>query len=173
MNNQRSKEQELLFTLGSLPRNMVSHHGTENLTEFVLHGICQEGFGISKAAYFINNPDFDFLKGVAGYNDEESYKAKDTCWNEKDAFTSCMLSSNFNQQVRQMHDKSFSRGHQSEIEAVKKLAHVLGFKAPGHHAWDVKYDNHGLFIFEVPENPVHTQDHLYNFLHLLGFCPVF
>ena len=173
MNNQRSKEQELLFTLGSLPRNMVSHHGTENLTEFVLHGICQEGFGISKAAYFINNPDFDFLKGVAGYNDEESYKAKDTCWNEKDEFTSCMLSSNFNQQVRQMHDKSFSRGHQSEIEAVKKLAHVLGFKAPGHHAWDVKYDNHGLFIFEVPENPVHTQDHLYNFLHLLGFCPVF
>ena len=45
VNNQRSKEQELLLTLGSLPRNMVSHHGTENLTEFVLHGICQDGFG--------------------------------------------------------------------------------------------------------------------------------
>lgn len=173
MKNQKSKEQELLCTLGSLPRNMMKHHGTTNLMEFVLHGICQEGFGITKAAYFVNNPDFDFLKGMAGYYHPESYSAKNTMWDEKESFTSCMLTSDFNQKVRQLHGKSFEKGNQSEIETIKKLSSILEFTTPCYHTWDVKYDNHGLFMFEVPENRAHVDDHLYDFLHLLGFCPVF
>ena len=57
-------------------------------------------------------------------------------------------------------------------EVVEKIAHQLGFKDPMYHAWDLKYDNHGLFVFDHPGSS-HVDNHLYDFLHMFSFCPVY
>ena len=58
----------ILNTLSKLPRKMLSLKGQENVTEFVLHELCHKNcFNLDKAAYFVDNPDFDCLKGMAGF----------------------------------------------------------------------------------------------------------
>jgi len=173
MNNQNQKELELLLKLGALPKHMTKHHGMDNLVEFVLHGMCKDAFGITKAAYFMNNSDFDILRGVAGYHDVQSYCPINNHWDEKYEFTLCMKEAEFNQLVRAFAHKSFKKGHQSsEKEMVERIAHQLGFKDPMYHAWDLKYDNHGLFVFDHPGSS-HVDNHLYDFLHMFSFCPVY
>lgn len=174
MNKGVNVEKNLLFVLGKLPRHMTGNHSLDNLTEFVLHGICNECFSIPKAAYFINNPDFNCLKGIVGYHQKEAYCAKQNAWNEQKDFTSCMRKSTFNNQVREYLDTSFVQGSEQERVRVQELSTELGFENPLYHTWHVKHGNHGVLLFESPEeNRQHADDHLYDFLHLLGFCPVF
>lgn len=71
------RHKQVLVCLSCLPHKMLSVHGLSNATEFVLHELCQSScFNLKKAAYFVDNPDFDRLQGVAGFNKEEEYTHK-------------------------------------------------------------------------------------------------
>ncbi len=169
----KATEGKLLQHLGNLRKMIVHNHELENLSEFVLYDLCNGPCcKVNKAAYFINNPDFNLLKGVAGYHKKDTYLADS--WNQQKKFITSMKNSAFNQKVRNRLQESFVRGEISEQYLVRKLADFLEIEKPGYYVWDLKHANQGLLIYEsLQEEPAHVQNHLHDSLYYLSFCPVF
>lgn len=170
----QAQEGKLLQHLGNLRKMIVHNHELENLSDFVLHDICTGPvFNINKAAYFINNPDFNMLRGVTGYHKQEQQSSLHDRWNNQKQFITSMKSSIFNQKVRNKLQESFEKGQISEQYMVRKLADYLEIENPAYHIWDLKHANHGLLIYE-PSLPLnHKQDYLLDSLYYLSFCPVY
>lgn len=168
-----NKDKELLFKYGKFSKNMTQHHHLENLSEFVLHDLCYtDFFALPKAAFFVNNPDFACLKGVAGYHHPEAFPGAH--WvNHKD-FTAHMQNSDFNKKVRLMQDSSLVLGNNREKDKVFAIADQLEIIDPMFHIWNMRHNNQGLFIFEKSVEAFELQqNHLLDFLYMLSFCPVF
>lgn len=166
-------EGKLLQHLGNLRKMIVHNHELENLSEFVLHELCAGPcLNINKAAYFVNNPDFKILRGVTGYSKQESqvYDA----WNNQKQFAETMQNSTFNQKVRSCSQGNFDKGDRSEKYIMDKLADQLEIENPEYHVWNLKHANHGLLIYDPSKDDInHLQEHLFDSLHYLGFCPVY
>ena len=165
----------LLHHLGHVSRRMVQNHHMDNLAEFILYDVCSDqGFNIRKAAYLVNNPDFSCLKGVAGHYNSEIFDQGSTWENPKD-FTSHMQQASFNNHVRSYFDASLSMNDRLSLASgdMQQLVDYLEIDDPAYHMWNTKHNNHGVFIFEKPENHAVLQDHLLTFLHMLSFSPVF
>jgi hypothetical protein len=172
--NHTKNDKKLLEKLGNFSKNMTHHHHLENLSEFVLHDMCStELFSLPKAAYLVNNPDFTCLKGVSGYHMPESF-LKGESWQNQKEFTAHMNKADFNQKVRMIQDRSLLMdGKGSERSKIYSLADQLQINDPLYHIWPMKYENHGVLIFERPEDIDLSQQHLLDFLYMLSFCPVF
>ncbi len=167
------KQRKLLNCLSTLPRKILLLYGQENVTEFVLHELCQEYcFDLKKAAYFIDNPDFNCLKGVAGFCREEAYIDGDI-WQNPKAFSVHMKLAPFNKKVRLVAQESFKKKGESEEMVVTTIAYNLGIKEPQLHVWDIKNDNHGYFIYEKAINDGGADEHLVDGLCLLNFCSLY
>lgn len=175
MNDKKKKrEHEVLLCMTSLPQHMIRHHGIDNMPEFLLHNIAQQGcFNFTKAAYFVDNVDFNHLKGVAGVARHERYG--ENHWETPEQFSDYMRQSNFNQKVRTIMRESADIKNKRPDRTVKELADLLELQDPGYVMWHIKYDNAGLLVFETeePSERESFKDHLYNALHLFGFCPIF
>lgn len=165
--------QQMLKCFTHLPQQILSLNGLENVTEYVLHSLCDEGcLNLSKAAYFVENPDFDCIKGVAGFNKEEEVYTCDLALQNQDSFKEHVSSCAFNQKVRAISAPSGRRSNQTIEQTVQFLAHKLGFENPLYHTWDIKHDNYGILLFErVCDDQVECKDFVTG-LSLLGFCPV-
>lgn len=172
-NKKRSEEESmLLHQLGDFSRNMVNNHHLDNLSEFVMHDLCSgQGFSIHKAAYLVHNPDFECIKGVAGYYHPESFDQGDS-WTDQKKFTAHMKQSAFNQQVRSYSINSSDLGQLSD-EKVKELIDYFEMSDPRYHTWESKHNNQGIFLFEGLQGQESVKKHLLSFLHMLSFCPVF
>ena len=141
--------QQLLKCFTQLPQEILSLNGIENVTEYVLHSLCDEGcLNLSKAAYFIDNPDFDCLKGVAGFNKQEEIYTCDIALNDHAQFADHVNSCAFNKKVRDITAQSGRRANHETEHTVKFLANKLGFEHPLYHTWLIKHDNYGLLLFE-------------------------
>lgn len=168
------KHRKVLGCLSSLPRKILSIHERDDLCEFVLHDLCNEScFNITRAAYFVDNPDFDCLKGVAGFSREEACRAPSTIWQNPHEFSAFIHEAPFNYQVRAVQTKSVkAHGHSPDF-VVEALAPGLGFKNPSWCAWDNKHFNHGLIIYEKGDLAEDVFDqHFIDSLCLLGFCAI-
>lgn len=165
----------MLTCLVDLPRKMLSLDDVENVTEFVLHDLCHEHcFDLNKAAYFVDNPDFDCLKGVAGFSRDQSYKNCDAIWHETDSFSNHMHSSPFNKKVRNTHRCSVKKSNDSYEQLAQEIANDLGFKHHGVCSWNMKHQNNGLVIYEKESaNETFADSYIANGLSLLSFCPIF
>lgn len=173
-NEMTSRHKQLLRCFAHLPQQILSLHQIDNATEFVLHSLCHEGgFNLSKAAYFIDNPDFDCLKGVAGFNkDEEVHTCDDILANE-DYFTRHMDSCQFNKRVRRITAPSVKKIDDSIEKAVSRLAALLEIEDPSYYTLTIKHNNFGLVIYEQKTAEDHKmQEELLTGLALLGFCPI-
>lgn len=167
-----AKRYEVLKNIALLPRKMLSIHGSGNMSEFVLHELChQDCFNFAKAAYFIDNPDFNCLKGVAGLSQAESYPAPNI-WQAPEQFSDHMLKSGFNQQVRSLMRHSYKKNNQSEQDVAHEIAQGLGLQNPGFCMLDLKHDNHGIFIFEKGIDDHFGDEEILNGLSLFSFCPI-
>lgn len=160
--------------LRRLPRKMLLLHGLDNVTEFVLHELCSKNcFNMNKAAYFIDNPDFNCLKGIAGVSHDEKHDI-DNIWESPELFTQKMLESPFNQHVRSFTYDSHKKNGDLYEKAALSIANELGIKNYNFYSWDLKHNNHGFFICEKDEDAQnhHQEDVVVDGLCLLGFCPV-
>ena len=169
------RKSELLGCVYTLPKSMVKIHGAENMSEFLLHHLSDvHCFNFHKAAYFVDNPDFNHLKGVVGFQSESAYQEKNP-WNSPDQFTHHMKQSDFNQKVRTIARESTKRNNQSDQEIVNELSKVLDLHNPIHRCWPMKYDNHGLLVFELADQNEQelVEEMLNESLYLFAFCPVF
>jgi hypothetical protein len=155
---------------------MVHHHELENLSEFVLHELCTGPcFNVHKAAYFINNLDFNIMRGVSGYNHQEEHARMHDRWQRQDHFTTSMQNSLFNQKIRSYTQlTAFQPGQSSERYVVDKLADHLEIAQPSYHVWNLKHANHGLLIYEpLVHDVAGTHSHVMDALYYLSFCPIF
>jgi hypothetical protein len=163
---------QIADNLRRLPRKMLQLHGLENVTDFVLHELCSKDcFDIPKAAYFVENPAFNCLKGIVGVSNQE-LQGIENIWGNPDPFIQAITQSLFHQKVRSFHYESHkNRGHSPE-EMSKIIAQELGFGNYSFYAWDMKHDNHGLLVCEK-DGQDHSQDVLVDGFSLLGFCPIY
>ena len=174
MKNKNDRIHQILLNTAHLPKHLINHYNRSNTAEFVLHSLGhQECFNLAKAAYFIDNPDFNNLQGIAGYHQKTSYQ--DNHWESPDIFSTHMQQTPFNQKVRAISLPSMKRHKKAEQDIVHELAYTLEIENPHFLSWPVKYENYGFLVFE----PLHQDDQEYINeqlelgAHLLGFCPVF
>ena len=153
---------------------MLLLHGRDNVIEFVLHELCHEQcFNLEKAAYVVDNPDFNCLKGVAGFARSEAYEKEADVWKNPDAFSAHMQSSPFNQKVRSFEKESLCKKGASDDAIVSEVAQNLGLDHPSYYAWDMKHDNRGVLVYQKCDQEECDCNYLLDGLCMLGFCPVF
>ncbi len=169
------KKHDILNHLTTLPQKVLSLHGVENIniTEFVLHDLCNKGcFNLQKAAYLVDNPDFNCLKGVAGFSSQEAYD-KDVIWETPELFMQHMYKAPFNQKVRSIMHPSMAKSRKSDEETTAIIGDYLGLAKPSFCSWQMKHDNHGILIYEIEASCPVSSDILKNGACLLGFCPIY
>ncbi len=173
--DRNQRKEKLLKCLCSIPREMIKLHGTENMTEFLLHHLSQpECFNLMRAALFVDNPDFDHLKGIAGIDRHAIYKENDH-WGNPNDFSKHMVDKEFNQKVRTIDQESLHRRSQEHKSVVGSLSDKLLLHNPSFYSWRLKHDNHGLIIFEIhnDEEKSLIEEVMEEAVHLFGFCPIF
>lgn len=170
-----NREYNILHYMSCIPQKMISLSHCDNVTEFVLHDLCcQKCFNLKKAAYFVDNPDFDCFKGVVGFLREEAYKDSEAIWGSPVDFTQHMKTAAFNQQVRNVCEHSLKNTHITDHDIAGAIAKNLGFHDYKTYSWPLRHDNHGLLIVEQDEQFSPTmENHLKNGMTLLSFCPIF
>jgi len=169
------RKSRILQNLSSIPKRMLSLHGRENVTEFVLHDLSHEScFNLGKSAFLVNNPDFNCLKGVAGISLPEIPQGLWTnIWEQSEMFSTYMRNSPFNRKVRNFGQCSLEGAGRPNPETIENVAHNLGIERPSYHSFDMRHGNHGLLIFEKNTQHDDIQEHLLEGVSLLGFCPIF
>lgn len=172
--NMMNNHARVLDSLRRLPRKMLNVHGIDNMTEFVLHELSGKNcFNLQKAAYFIDNPDFNCLKGVVGVSHDELHNLDDI-WSNPEAFTEYMAQSPFNTHVRSFLSTSHKRHGELYEKTAESLAKELGLDSYGFYSWDMKHNNHGFLVCQKNnDHALNTdEDIIVDGLSLLGFCPV-
>lgn len=166
------KRNTILNKLSTLPQKVLSLHGKQNIAEFVLHDLCSpQCFDLQKAAYVVDNPDFDCLKGIAGFSADQAYTSN-LIWETPELFAEHMQKAPFNQKVRSINHSSMRRASKSDQDTTALVAEFLGLSRPSFCSWQMKHDNQGLLIYEVNCCPV-SPDILLNGACMLGFCPIY
>ena|SRR3990167_5471537 len=167
------RHKKLLGCLSGLPKQMMAVESLDNITEFVLHGLCNKDcFNLERAAYFVDNPDFDCFKGVAGFVRSEHDRDWDNIWSDPEAFVAAMQKSNFNQKVRAFLSRSVISSNKNLDAFVAEIAEELGFVKPTCSSWDMRYFNKGVLVYEKSDCK-DFDEHFLNSLYLLSFCPIF
>ena len=165
------RQNRMLHRLAGLPRLMIHVHGRDNMSEFILHELCSEPcFNLRKAAYFVDNPDFKCLRGVAGFAQDQAYPEQEI-WQNPDKFSKHMQGASFNNQVRSVHCDGLSRSDR-EKKVMDEMAKQFGSSAQC--SWKMRHDNHGILMYEKadPDDSI-AENHLLDGMSLLSFCPIF
>jgi hypothetical protein len=164
---------KLVSRLADLPKKMVALYDLDaigNIPEFVLQDLCHEDcFNLKKAAFLVDNPDFDYLKGIAGFSKEERFK--ENHWEDPRKFNDHMNGSNFNKLVKAFCDCSYKKNNKNNLD---KLARELSLENFGVKIWPLKHYNHGFLLYEREldeEDEIFDQSFLSS-LHILSFCPL-
>lgn len=166
------RHNKILQHLADLPKKIVMLDGVDNVSEFVLHELCHENcFNLEKAAFFMDSPDFDVLKGVAGFSKLEAYG--DPVWDDPKLFSKHMQQSSFNQMVKQFAQSSISRSKADPKEALALIAQQFDFNNAAFHSLQLKHMNNGHLIYEFEDHFDNLHEHFGNSLYLLSFCPIF
>ncbi len=159
------RHHQVLSRLSVLPKKILALYQEEHVSEFVLHELCnKQCFNMKRAAYFVDNPDFDCLRGIAGYSQEEHN-------GEGTKFSDHLSSCHFNKMVQSISRSSYKRSKKSDAELLMDLAHELKLKNAQCHTWQLKHDNQGVLIYEMAiQESDDLNDCIQDGLHLLGFC---
>lgn len=173
-NNISPRVEQILRTVPNLTKELLNHHYRENATEFLLHSLAGENcFNLSKAAYFIDNEDFNCLKGVAGFDKNEKYH-NDLIWENPEHFTEHMGNCHFNRKVRNFLMPSPQKQDKDLQSLIHEVSAILSISNPYYYSWDIKHNNKAILIFTpVFDDPDLFDEELLKCLCLLGYCPVF
>lgn len=172
--NHEKYRNEMLYHLSLLPGKIaaLSTSGQENVLEFALHELCHERcLDINKAAYFVDNPDFDHCKGIAGFSRDETCDITDI-WKNPSHFNQYMKQSPFHNQVCSLSCESLKRKELPLDESIKQLATPLISDAPKIYIIDLKHDNHGILVCSPGSQYEHQADDIMNWIRLLSLCPI-
>jgi len=162
-----------------LPHKILDHHinNIDNIIDMILYSLCNEDcLDIDKAAYIIDNPDFDLIKGLAGFDKKNSYKKKysngidrSNIWQYKDYFKEHINNCEFNNRIKQLSGKSIFNNIENIDEKIKDIANVIDISNPRYYNWLTKNDNYAIVIFENKKD-IHKD--MLSFFRFLSLCPL-
>ena len=160
----------------NLPHRILNHHEVDSLHQIVLHELGHDNcFGLKRAVYLVDNPDFDHLRGVAGFCKSECHHHKDDLWKDPYAFKNDMKDAHFHKDASSYLKASFKRKdiNLHDSSEVKDLGKQMGLKNPNFVSWNMKHGNHGLLVFDQDKNLcVWRHGLLYNAAALLSLCGI-
>jgi len=158
----------------NIPRKLLQFHDADHLAEYVLYDLSRDHcFNFNKAAYFVDNPDFDCMKGIAGYEKRESCALPADYWHSPDTLAPGLQQSTFNSRVRTLTRASHKRGSYADEHLVREVAHELGIEKPELCLWNMKHNNHGVLMYEYADaNAAASAECVAKGSCLLGFCPI-
>lgn len=170
-------QHEIIYNLSHLPHRILQHYDIDGLSQMILHELCHKNnFGIPKATYLVDNPDFDHLIGAAGFHDKECHLHKKNLWEEPGSFLSDMKEATFHNDVRKFFKNSLKRRdiNLDDSDEVRGLGHFMGMQNPKFFSWHMKHGNHGLFLFDNgdAEFPEWKQKLLRNVAAFLSLCSI-
>ncbi|RTL06582.1 hypothetical protein EKK58_04575 [Candidatus Dependentiae bacterium] len=163
----------LLKKLSSLARNITQLSDNHNLIEFVLHELCHEDcFNLQKAAYLVDNQDFDCLHGIVGVDKTQPF-LHNNIWQVPDDFSSYMNNLIFNKKVKELQCKSNKCLSEKEPVLIQQLGNQLGIECPKYHIIPLKYDNKGILLYETASDKDIEENDFISGLSFLSLCPLF
>lgn len=170
--------QNRLYALQSLleiPNKILSRCDIENITEYVLYELCHNDcLELDQAAYFVDNPDFNQFRGIAGIVRNEHPREQYCIWDDPEKFKSIMSNSEFNKKVKNIISQSQKHSKIVESEFVNSIAKQLEFKNPEFHVLNIKHGNRGFFMYQPTKiQSKDIQELITNVVSFLGFCPLF
>lgn len=175
--NKITDDHALASNLSGLLHKVLNHHDADGLAQIVLHELGHDNaFKFNKATYLVDNPDFNHLLGVAGYNHCECHMHKNDLWQTPNSFLTDMKDAEYHNSVRAYLNDSLSRKdiNLNDSNEVKELGVHLGLNEPHFFSWKMKHGNHGLLLFENkdPMGSSWKNGLLRNVAALLSFCGV-
>jgi len=168
---------QLLSDLSGLLHKVLNHHDVDGLAQIILHEIGHDNaFGLKRATYLVDNPDFNHLLGVAGYCSNECHHHKKDLWENPYSFTKDMQEAEYHNNVRTFLQDSLKRNdvNLNNAKEIVELGVNLGITSPEFFSWNTKHGNHGLLIFQQkdPDKDSWKKDLLKNVSALLSFCGI-
>lgn len=163
----------LVDHLSKLPHKILQYHHLDSLPQIILYELGNvNGFGLTRAVYLVDNPDFDHLVGAAGFYCDECCD-EGNCWQSVDSFSEKIKEDRFNSKIKNIVRQSLKRQDLdlSESEDIRDLSKTMGFEDPKIFSWNMKHGNHGILIFEhADEMPEERLNLLKNAAALLSLC---
>ncbi|KKQ49307.1 MAG: hypothetical protein US69_C0007G0056 [candidate division TM6 bacterium GW2011_GWF2_38_10] len=165
----------LLQKILQLPNKILRHHDVEDLSPMVLHDLGHDAhFSLQKAVYLVNNPDFDCLKGVAGFDHHECELHKHDVWDEPHCFCHDMKNADFHNKVKEFSQNKCVGNMCIDThnpDDLLELAEKLGLKNPSFITWGMRHSNQGILLFEDHQPAVaRKKELLVNAAPLLSLC---
>lgn len=167
-----ARRYELVSRLSTLPQRIVSTHGADYLAELVFYELCGKScFNLKKAAYFLDNPDFDCCRGIVGLNSTEfAVSEGGDVWKDPEPVSEQMRRSPFYQKVRGLQHASVTKNNSEYL--LGEIAKNLGIEKPQVSITHARNDNHGILITDQPVD-AEVHEYLEHGMSLLGLCPLF
>lgn len=169
-----SFDAELLAQLLGLPHKILSHHEHAGLAPLILHELGHDSaFKFKKASYLVNNPDFDCVRGFAGYCTDDCCHHDSDMWGSVDASASNLQQAPFHKHTAEFCGKSLAHNPDGSLnqDELKTLCGTLGIDNPSILTWKMRHGNHGILLFEADDlDRARRQDLLNHFVPMLSLC---
>jgi hypothetical protein len=150
---------ELVSELLQLPKHILKHTHTIGLTDLLLGHLASEHyFNLKKAAYLLNNPDFDCVKGMAGIEKCDTNNWKNP-WDNPLEHTAILENSAFNKKIKSFSGHGlFKHSPQEDTPRIIKYAEEhLALENPVFIGWPGKHGNYGIFFCEPLDHEAFLQ----------------
>ncbi len=167
---------ELLNRLSNLPKKILALHDHDHVVDYLLYELCSHNyFDLKKAAFFVDNPDFDCCKGIAGFSKQDYPQIVENLWEERGGGLNPVVGeigrSTFNKKVRSTSYASVIKNNRDAV--IGALSKQLEIRDPSFLTFPVRHQNHGVFIYETePLGVKETHEFMDQGVSLLGFCPL-
>lgn len=170
---QEETHQQLLYRLSTMPRKIIALHDHDNTIDFVLHELCNKNcLNMDKAAYFVDNPDFDHCKGIAGFSSVETYP-QDDIWKDPQSFRDYVQKAPFNIKVRSVDLPSYNRETNDKTVLINSIGNELSMENPMVFMINLRHGNHGILLCKPSATGLYgSDDDMVNWLSYLGLCPI-
>ncbi len=166
-----ARRYELVSRLSTLPKRIVSVRDADYLAELVFCELCGKNcFDLKKAAYFLDNPDFDCCKGIVGINASEFSLPTTDVWEDPTLVFEQVRRSPFYQKVRGLQHASATKNNSNYV--LGEISKMLGIEKPHFCICQARHDNHGILISEQPFDD-EVSEYLEHGVSILGLCPLF
>lgn len=131
-----------------IPQNILRFNHRPELIDFVLQKISNEKcFSFHRAAYLVDNPDFNFLKGICGFCKNSNPANVSTI---NDELLEQISRSEYNNKVKNFQNISLKANNRDirNPETLAELSNALNIPEPQVYSWDLKNNNFGILIFK-------------------------
>jgi hypothetical protein len=168
-------DDKMVQSILQLPHKILRHHDVNDLPQLLLHELSHDSnFGLHKAAYLVDNPEFDCLKGIAGFSKDECALHRENMWDSPHDFGNDMRDAGFYNTLKYFVQDTSVKRREVDIhnpEDLKDLGKRLGLANPSFLTWNMRHGNHGILLFEQCQMTcARRRDLLHHATALLSLC---